>query len=79
MNYPPGTSIGDPRAPWNDREWDACEDCAGEGTIYDQVGTPLEKCHRCDGEGVVPPPTAAEIAEHKAERDFDVRHEEGEL
>lgn len=75
-NYPPGAEH-DPRAPYNQPENEECEDCLGEGTIYDQVGTPIEKCRRCEGTGVVPPPTQEEIDEARAEARFDQLHEEG--
>lgn len=84
-NYPPGAE-NDPRAPWNQAEPDECFDCNGSGYVDAETGDAAEKddenaieCSTCEGEGYVDPPTREEIAEVRAEREFDALHEEGRI
>ena len=59
------------------REWEDCDDCDATGEYTTADGSVAE-CETCDGEGAIPPPTREEIAEEKAEREFDRMRDEGE-
>jgi len=80
-NYPPGTSAGDPRAPWNQPEGETCPLCDGTGVYVtiDKYGRSESTCERCDGEGYVDPPTPQEIKEEREEMRFDQLRDEGRI
>lgn len=44
-HYPAGAE-SDPRAPWNQRDIEACDECGGEGKNDEG-----EKCDACNGTG----------------------------
>jgi hypothetical protein len=56
MNYPPGTSLHDPRAPWNAPEPVDCPDCVEGVMHYVEDGFPVtERCSTCHGTAVIEP------------------------
>lgn len=76
MNYPPGTSAGDPRAPWNQSPPPECEECGG---VYTDDGHETIDGEPCPNDGMNEADYEDAEASYHAEMRFDALRDDGKL